>query len=147
MTTGTTQQHESTATPRMRASDAERALTVDVLRDAVARGLLSAEEGSERMAAAFAATYRDELPALTVDLPPVATPTPARTNAPGWRPLAATLAAQLRHELIATRAAGVRSRRFVLSTVVAVMLFVVLISLVVHGLWDGGHGGEFGGPR
>ena len=143
MTTGTTQEPESTATSRMRASDAERAVTVDVLRDAVARGLLNPDEGSERMAAAFAATYRDELPALTVDLPPFVDATPARTSAPGWRLLAATLVAQLRHELIATRAAGVRSRRFLVSTLVAVVLFAVLAGLVVHGLWDGDHGEGF----
>ena len=110
-------------------------------------GLLTPDEGSERMAAAFAATFRDELPALVVDLPPVVASTPARATAPGWRPLAATLVAQLHHEFIATRAAGVRSRRFIVSALVAVVLVAALVSFVVHGLWDGGPGADFGGRR
>lgn len=56
--------------PRFRASDVERMAVAQVLQDAVARGLLTPDEGSERTGAAFAAVYRDELPALTVDLPP-----------------------------------------------------------------------------
>ena len=56
--------------PRFRASDVERMAVAQVLQDAVARGLLTPDEGSDRTGAAFAAVYRDELPALTVDLPP-----------------------------------------------------------------------------
>ncbi len=54
--------------------------------------------------------------------------------------------------MAATRAAGVRSRRAVVTAVVAVLLVAVLVSLVAHGLWDGGPGDGFrdgfhGGPR
>jgi hypothetical protein len=69
--------------PPVRASDDDRAATVRVLQDAVARGLLTAEEGGERMAAAFAAVHLRDLPPLTADLRPAATAAPART-APGW---------------------------------------------------------------
>jgi hypothetical protein len=140
MTSGTTQDHDPQARPRLRASDAERMATVQVLRDAVAHGLLTPEEGSDRMAAAFAACYRDELPSITADLP---APAPVPSIATGWRALAAGLVAQLRQEVAATRAAGLRSRRAVLSAVVAVVLVLVLVSLVVHGLWDGGPGDGF----
>src|SRR5436305_1876366 len=72
----------------MRASDADRHATVHVLQDAVARGLLTTDEGGERMAVAYAARHLDDLPALTADLPPApeAAEAPA---APGWPPLAA----------------------------------------------------------
>jgi hypothetical protein len=145
MTSGTTQdQHQDRdprTGPRLRASDAERRATVEVLQDAVARGLLTPEEGSDRMATVFAARHRDELPAITADLPAQAPPVPAA--AAGWRALAAALVVQLRREVAATRAAGVRSRRAVVAAVVAVLLVGVLVSLVAHGLWDGGPGDGF----
>ena len=145
MTSGTTQDHDPRTGPRLRASDADRLATVEAVQAAVAHGLLTPDEGSERMATAFAARHRDELPAVTADLPAPAVPAPA---AAGWRALAAALVAQLRHEASATRAAGVRSRRALAAAVVAVVLVVLLVSLVVHGLWDGGGPGEgFHGGR
>jgi hypothetical protein len=125
--------------PRMRASDAERTATVDVLKDAVAAGLLEPDEGSERMATAFATRFRDELPAITADLPPL-TATVSST-APGWRQIGSSVTAQLRHEVQATRAAGVRSRRFVVAVLVTVLLLGVLVTLgglVDHGPFGGG---------
>jgi hypothetical protein len=38
----------ATSAPRMRASDADRLATVKHLQDAMARGLLAPDEGSER---------------------------------------------------------------------------------------------------
>src|SRR3712207_9472054 len=67
----------------MRASDAYRLATVEHLQDSVARGLLTPDEGSERMADAFAAVHRTDLDPLTEDLPS-ASPEP---TAPGWRSL------------------------------------------------------------
>ena len=64
--------------PSMRASDADRHATVHVLQDAVARGLLTTDEGGERMAVAYAARHLDDLPPLTADLPPA----PGATEAP-----------------------------------------------------------------
>jgi hypothetical protein len=157
MTTGTTHDHDPQPdappggydTPRVRASDAERAATVEVLKDAVAHGLLTPDEGSERMATAFAARHRDELPAVTADLPPLAVP--AVATSVGWRHIASSLVAQLRHEVHATREAGVRSRRFLVSVLVALLLLGVLLTLgglAAHGLFDG-HPGQHGfdGPR
>ena len=154
MTSGTTQDQDPRTGPRLRASDAERRATVEVLQDAVARGLLTPEEGSDRMATAFAARHRDELPSLTADLPARTPAVPA--PAAGWRALAAALVVQLRQEVTATLAAGVRSRRALVTAAVGLVLAAVLVSLVVHGLWDGGPGDGFrdgfgdgfhGGPR
>jgi len=54
---------------RMRASDAEREEIATILRAAMTEGRLSLQEGEERLASAYAATYRDELNPLTADLP------------------------------------------------------------------------------
>ncbi|WP_213456855.1 DUF1707 SHOCT-like domain-containing protein [Rhizomonospora bruguierae] len=54
---------------RIRTSDAEREQIAQVLRAAMGEGRLTLVEGEERLAAAYAATYRDELPPLTADLP------------------------------------------------------------------------------
>jgi hypothetical protein len=121
---------------RLRASDADRSATVELLQDAVARGLLTHDEGAERMAAAFAARFRDELPVLTEDLPqdglPVAVAAPV-----GWHVLGSSLVAQVRHELSAGLAAGPWGRRFVAALGVAFLLglLVTLAGLGVHGLF------------
>jgi len=54
---------------RIRASDPEREEYATVLRAAVTEGRLSLAEGDERLAAVYAARYRDELRPLTTDLP------------------------------------------------------------------------------
>ncbi len=55
--------------PRLRTSDTEREAIAEVLRAAMAEGRLTLDEGGERLTAAYAATFRDELTALTGDLP------------------------------------------------------------------------------
>src|SRR3954471_22078359 len=55
--------------PPLRASDADRHAIVLILQDAVAAGLLTPEEGSDRIAEAYAATHLRDLPALVADLP------------------------------------------------------------------------------
>ena len=147
MTTGTTQDsgaptaepHRSADGPRLRASDADRSATVGLLEHAIVLGLLTPDEGSDRMATTFAARFRDELPAITADLPPVASPVPVA--AVGWRALGTGLVAQVRYEVGATRAAGVRSQRFLVAVLVAVLLVGVLFALfgvASHGLFDAG---------
>ena len=131
-------------TPRLRASDAERTATVDVLQDAMARGLLSHEEGDERMAAAFAARFRDELPPLTADLPPVVTAPSAATSG-GWRALLTTLVTFVRAEIAATAAAGFRSRRFLVTALVVLALLGGLALVIGHGFVDGDHAAHFAG--
>jgi len=54
----------------IRASDAERERAMDRLRDAAADGRLTFEELADRIEAAGRATTRDDLAALTADLPP-----------------------------------------------------------------------------
>jgi len=54
---------------RMRTSDQEREQIATILRAAMTEGRLTLEEGEERLAAAYASKYRDELGPLTADLP------------------------------------------------------------------------------
>jgi hypothetical protein len=54
---------------RIRASDAEREEYAKMLRAAMAEGRLTLTDGEERLATAYATTYRDELDPLTSDLP------------------------------------------------------------------------------
>jgi hypothetical protein len=126
-------------TPRLRASDAERSAVVEVLQDAMARGLLSHEEGDERMGAAFAARFRDELPALTADLPP-APPVVVTVVRSGWRHLVAVVVAFLGAQWATTIAAGFRSKRFVLTALTVLVLLVAASFVVGLDLFDHGHG-------
>jgi len=142
MTTSSTSEPEVIPPVRVRASDADRNATVDLLQDAMTRGLLTPDEGGERMAAAFAATYRDELPPLTADVPPAGQ---APMAASGWRALWSMLAGQLGHEVQATRAAGIRSKRFVVTALLALCL-VALVVLGIVGAFHGGPSFEGGGP-
>ena len=54
---------------RLRTSDKEREEIAEILRAAMTEGRLTLEEGEERLAAAYAAKFRDELGPLTADLP------------------------------------------------------------------------------
>jgi hypothetical protein len=54
---------------RLRASDSEREQIATILRAAMGEGRLNLADGEERITAAYAATYRDELDPLTADLP------------------------------------------------------------------------------
>jgi hypothetical protein len=64
---------------RIRTSDTEREQVAAILRAALTEGRLDLEEGDQRLARAYAATYRDELAPLTADLP-----------SGGWEALART---------------------------------------------------------
>jgi hypothetical protein len=126
----------TTSPPRLRASDADRAATVHELQDAVTRGLLTAEEGSERMATAFAAVHLADLPPLIADLPPADAP---RATPPGWRPLAVLAMEQVRTSVGNVRAGRVPPRRLAVAIAVAVLLLVAM-GLLVGGLFHGGPG-------
>lgn len=70
--------------PDLRVGDADREAAAAALREHYAQGRLTLEEFNQRIEAAFAATMRSQLSALTRDLPPVATPAPrAPVPAPG----------------------------------------------------------------
>jgi hypothetical protein len=70
---------------RLRASDAEREEVAEQLRTAMGEGRLTLDEGEQRLVAAYAATHRDELPALTADLPAPPPPRGARPARTGQR--------------------------------------------------------------
>lgn len=129
--------------PRLRASDADREATVRTLLDAIAHGLLTLQEGDERVAAAYVARFRDELPRLTADLPPAPVPAPV---APGWRALA--LLAWLQVRTTATglwrRSRGaVRARPRLAVAVVALLALLSLLAATVGGGFDeDGYGGD-----
>jgi len=57
--------------PRLRASDADRERTVELLREHCAVGRLTADEFNDRLEQAFAARNRGELDALLADLPAI----------------------------------------------------------------------------
>jgi hypothetical protein len=54
---------------RLRTSDTEREQVAEILRAAMTEGRLTLEEGEERLGAAYASKFRDELGPLTADLP------------------------------------------------------------------------------
>lgn len=127
--------------PPMRASDAERAATVRVLQDALARGLLTPDEASERMATAFATVHRQDLGPLTADLPPAA----SGPTAPGWDALALMAVAQLRSSLTSPATGRLRPARIAVALLVALLLVVAIGSMFGELLGGGGHyHGDFG---
>jgi len=93
---------------RLRTSDAEREQVATILRAAMTEGRLTLAEGEERLGAAYAARFRDELLPLTADLPDH-----------GRRALAET------PEAVAATRRAVRAHAG----------FVVVIGLVLTGLW------------
>ena len=126
--------------PRLRASDVDRLATIRVLQDAVARGLLTMDEGSDRMAAAFAAVHVADLGPLTADLPAgSATRTP-----PGWRPLATMAVEQVRSSLHDTPSGRLNPARVAFAVLIAVIL-VLLFGALVGEFFGGGGGHHHGG--
>jgi hypothetical protein len=97
---------------RIRTSDQEREKIAEILRAAMTEGRLNLEEGEERLAAAYAAKYRDDLRPLTADLPDG-----------GRRALADTPEARQATRRHLSRHAG----------------FVVFVGLVLTGIWALSH--------
>jgi hypothetical protein len=129
--------------PAMRASDDDRTGTVHLLQEAVVRGLLTPDEGSERMAAAWAAVHVPDLVPLTADLPPAR---PVRT-APGWGVLAMMTVEQLRETVSAARSGRLHPSRLAVALAVALIAVVLVGSLVGELLFDGPGHPEFGEIR
>jgi hypothetical protein len=124
--------------PPVRASDAERQAVIAVLHDAFTRGLLTMEECDERMAAAYAARFRRDLPPLTADLPPAPAAAP---TAPGWRALAVLAWLQLRAALAGFSwrgsARSVRARPRVALAAVAVLALLSIAAVSTGPLFGG----------
>ena len=127
----------ATSAPRMRASDADRLATVKQLQDAVARGLLTPDEGSERMADAFAAVHLADLDPLIEDLPPA----PPERAAPGWRSLGTLAVEQVRASLTTAASGRLRAARVAVVLVVTSLFLVLVGALGGAALSDGGGGG------
>jgi Domain of unknown function (DUF1707) len=102
----------SGANGRIRTSDPEREKIAEILRAAMTEGRLTLQEGEERLAAAYAAKYRDDLKPLTTDLPDG-----------GRRAVADTPEARLATRRHLGRHAG----------------FVVFIALILTGFWALSH--------
>jgi hypothetical protein len=131
----------ATSAQRMRASDADRLATVEHLQDAVARGLLTPDEGSERMADAFAAVHLSDLDPLTEDLPPA----PPERTAPGWRSLGTLAVEQVRASLTTAATGRLRAARVAFVLLVASFFLVLVGALSGVALSDSGGGGGGGG--
>jgi hypothetical protein len=89
--------------PRMRAGDKDRQGVVEQLGKHFGEGRLTVEEFDERVVRAHRATYLDELPALTVDLPREPEPQrrPTRQRAPVPSPFVFLLAMLLAWSMVA----------------------------------------------
>jgi hypothetical protein len=129
----------ATSAPRMRASDTDRLAIVEQLQDAMARGLLAPDEGSERMADAFAAVHLTDLDPLTEDLPPA----PPQSTAPGWRSLGTLAVEQVRASLT-TATSRLSAGRVAVVLVVASLFLVLVGALSGLAMSDGGGGGGGG---
>ncbi|GIF12112.1 DUF1707 domain-containing protein [Actinoplanes teichomyceticus] len=117
---------------RLRTSDTEREEVAEIVRAAMAEGRLDLDEGEQRLATAYRATYRDELAALTRDLPHGGRQALARL--PHRR--AATRRSLQRHASFLLVAAGVLIGLWLLSGAAffwpAFPLFFLVMGLVRH---------------
>ena len=129
----------------MRASDADRMSTVLLLQDAMGQGLLTPDEGGERISAAFAAVRLHDLGPLTEDLPPEAA---TGDRPPGWRLIGTMVVEQLRSSVSDLTAGGLNPARAALALVLITLLLVavgaVTAGTLLHepsyaGPWHYGH--------
>ncbi|MFI6275887.1 DUF1707 domain-containing protein [Streptomyces sp. NPDC050988] len=97
----------------LRASDADRDRTADILREALAEGRLTAEEHSERVEDVFRAKTVGELEPLVADLPVAHPSRPAGTFAPAPnRPTPGKVPPVAEENVVAVFSAAVRKGRW-----------------------------------
>ena len=97
----------------LRASDADRDRTADILREALAEGRLTAEEHSERVEDVFRAKTVGELEPLVADLPVAHGSRSAATFAPAPnRPTPGTVPPVAEENVVAVFSAAVRKGRW-----------------------------------
>jgi hypothetical protein len=122
----------------MRTSDSEREKVAEVLRAAMTEGRLTLEEGEERLAAVYAAKYRDELGPLTRDLPDAGRGAMADARGPEAR--IATRRSLRRHTSFVLLAAGILTGLWMLSGAhffwPAIPLVFLVMGLVRHARWS-----------
>jgi Domain of unknown function (DUF1707) len=123
---------------RMRTSDKEREQIAEILRAAMTEGRLTLEEGEERLAAVYAAKYRDELLPLTTDLPGASRQVMAQAQAPAAR--LATRRSLRRHTSFVIMAAAILTGLWALSGAhffwPAIPLVFLVMGLVRHARWS-----------
>jgi len=129
---------------RVRCSDRERDRAAETVHEAAGTGRLTLDEAGDRTEEVLRARYRDELEALTADLPG---PAPV---AAGWAAVWATLSAQILVEaaILTGRTPGGVGRRLLALLVFLgpVLLLLGGGALVLHALLDGGGPGPGPGP-
>jgi hypothetical protein len=118
----------------IRASDAEREQTADLIRQAAAEGRLTMAEVEERLTTTYGARLRHELPPLVADLPAPPRPTP---TGPDPRRLSSwdRAALGLHAALVAALVAAVLTRWVAGGAVFfwpVFPIFWAVLSLVVH---------------
>lgn len=122
----------------VRASDEEREATVARLHAAVGEGRLQLFESDERVAAAYAATYRHELPALLADLPRADNRLGRlRDGAPNWTDVWTAMVWRARLVLLGEGAAPPTAAHNRTAAVVAALtvLWLVLCAFARAGLF------------
>ena len=102
--------------PRMRAGDKDRQQVVEQLGKHLGEGRLTVQEFDDRVVSAHAATYLDDLPALTADLPrdPEGHPRPTRPTRHVPAGLLALLTVLLAWQMVAAVVYGAPPFLFVL---------------------------------
>jgi hypothetical protein len=122
---------------RMRTSDSEREQIAEFLRAAMTEGRLTLEEGEERLAATYAAKYRDELGPLTKDLPGASPRGVAEARGP--QAGIATRRSLRRHASFVVLTAALLTGLWVLSGAhffwPAIPLVFLVMGLVRHARW------------
>jgi hypothetical protein len=117
---------------RVRASDAEREATVAHLHHALGEGRLDLAETETRVAAAYAATYRDELPPLLADVP---TDGGTPSGAPAWAAIWTSIVWRVRILAWGADRAGAppSSRQLRLSTALAALAVLWFVACAFVG--------------
>jgi hypothetical protein len=116
----------------VRASDAEREAVVAQLHEALGDGRLDLNETEERVAAAYAARHRSDLPPLLSDLPPSH---PNGSAVPTWAALWGSAVWRVRIMLLGLEDAGetpptLTQRRLAAVLTVVAVLFVLVCAFL-----------------
>jgi hypothetical protein len=115
----------------LRASDAEREATVATLHHALGAGRLDLAETETRVATAYAARYRSELPELVADLP--AEPSDRESAAPTWADVWTTMVWRARVAVYGPTQARPTGAQRRAAAVLAVLALVWMLTCALFG--------------